>query len=348
MFPTARCLAAKPSGFIKRSAEELSRLSKIAWNSEGLHTPTKPFSLLDFEDDATVAGCKTMADRAVGGHSTASLDYVPEDPSSNSPAHARFHGSISTKLPNNWRIERTGYAAFRNRDRGLWLFGRLFWDVDPYSYLALRVKSDGRRYTVNIQTDSIVETDIHQHRLYTKHHRINKPSRYNDHLSPHAAVEASESPELAETLYPSGIPPALSEIPPESTIMSSASATTSGSTGWETILLPFNSFVRTNHGLVVEPQTSLLRQRVKSIGIGITDRVEGAYDLRIHRIWATNGMSEGEIEEERRICGADALPVDEGVMSGWTKEAQDGNSKKADGQREPKEKGLKGLRSEWD
>ena len=29
MFPTARCLAAKPSGFIKRSAEELSRLTRI-------------------------------------------------------------------------------------------------------------------------------------------------------------------------------------------------------------------------------------------------------------------------------------------------------------------------------
>jgi len=47
--------------------------------------------------------------------------------------------------------------------------GRLYWNVEPYNYLALRVKSDGRRYFVNVQTDSIVETDIHQHRLYTQH-----------------------------------------------------------------------------------------------------------------------------------------------------------------------------------
>jgi hypothetical protein len=36
------------------------------------------------------------------------------------------------------------------------------------AYLALRIKSDGRRYTVNVQTDAVVETDIHQHRLYTR------------------------------------------------------------------------------------------------------------------------------------------------------------------------------------
>jgi Complex I intermediate-associated protein 30 (CIA30). len=52
-----------------------------------------------------------MADRAVGGFSTASLDYEPAEPSSNTPSHARFHGSISTKLPDNWRVERTGMFA---------------------------------------------------------------------------------------------------------------------------------------------------------------------------------------------------------------------------------------------
>lgn len=52
-----------------------------------------------------------MADRAVGGFSTASLDYEPAEPSTNTPAHVRFHGSISTKLPDNWRVERTGMLS---------------------------------------------------------------------------------------------------------------------------------------------------------------------------------------------------------------------------------------------
>ncbi|KAL1962425.1 hypothetical protein VTN77DRAFT_9696 [Rasamsonia byssochlamydoides] len=350
MIPTARCLAAKPPGFFKRTTEELSRLTRIAWNVETLQTPTKPYKLLDFEDEATVAACKTMADRAVGGYSTANLDYVPADPATNTPAHARFHGTISTKLPPNWRVERTGYAAFRNKDRGFWLFGRLFWDVDPYTYLALRVKSDGRRYTVNIQTDSIVETDIHQHRLYTHHHRVQRAP--GEEAVAAAAMEASEDEELNKILHPSGIPAALSDIPPESTIISStASATTSGSSGWETVLLPFNSFVRTNHGMVVEPQTSLLRQRIKSVGIGLTDRVEGPYDLRIHRIWATNGMSEEEIEEERRICGGNALAVDEGVRTRWGSNRPPEKKESSDRREEsrpPSVKGLKGLKSEWE
>lgn len=219
---------------------------------EGIHGPgNKPYHLLKFDDPDSPSLCKTMADRDVGGYSTSDLTYQPADPTTSSPAHVLWHGNISTKLPKaNPSIQRTGYAAFRNQDRGLSLLGRLFWNIDVYMFLALRVKSDGRRYFVNIQTDSIVVTDIHQHRLYTKRHR------------------GARGP----------------DDPGE----------------WETVMIKWHEFVRTNHGTVVEPQSEMLREKVKSVGIGLIDRVEGPFELRVQGFWATNGGLEKKAAREER------------------------------------------------
>jgi NADH dehydrogenase [ubiquinone] 1 alpha subcomplex assembly factor 1 len=189
-----------------------------------------------------------------------------------------------------------GYAAFRNKDR-TWLFGKLLWELDHYAYFAVRVKSDGRRYTVNVQTDSIIETDIHQHRLYTHHHRLPRSS---------SDIDA----EFAESDIPAG----LRDLPPPSTApgptLSYTSTPNPEATGWETIYIPWQQFVRTNNGYAVAPQTGPMMNKIKSVGIGLTDRVEGPYDLRIHRMWASNGLSPEEVEEEKRICGFVTVPTE--------------------------------------
>lgn len=185
--------------------------------------------------------CKLMSDADIGGFSKAQFEWIPSRPASGSltqtdnlNAHARFHGSISTQLPKDVpNIERSGYAAWRTLDRLPTIFGKSLWDIDPYAYLALRIKSDGRSYMVNVQTESIVPTDIHQHRLFSR-----RPGQ------------------------------------------------------WETVLIRWNDFVRTNHGYAVEPQTEMLRQKVRTIGIGLTDRIPGPFDLSIERIWATNDRNE--------------------------------------------------------
>ena len=181
-----------------------------------------------------------MSDADLGGYSSVMFEHVPQTAAQ--PAHARFYGTISTDLPRNRpEVQRTGYAAWRNRDRPATLFGRSLWDMDPYTYLALRVKSDGRKYFVNVQSETIVYTDIHQHRLYTK-----KPGE------------------------------------------------------WETVLIKWSEFVRTNYGQVVEPQTELMTQKIRTVGIGLTDRVPGPYNLAISRVWATNGSSDSELDQDRR------------------------------------------------
>lgn len=211
--------------------------------------PSAPFPLTSFHEPESIKACKVMSDADIGGYSKASLDWQPPDvsskpaPSETTKGHAHFHGSISTDLPaSRPQVQRTGYAAWRTRDMQPTIFGKRFWDIDPYTYLALRIKSDGRKYFVNVQTQSIVPTDIHQHRLYAR-----RPGE------------------------------------------------------WETVLIKWDDFVRTNHGAVVEPQTELLRQKVKSVGVGLTDRVPGRFSLSIDRIWATNKLTEHDAAEDGRL-----------------------------------------------
>ncbi|KAG5947681.1 hypothetical protein E4U60_002767 [Claviceps pazoutovae] len=253
-------------GVLGRTLDELQRRASIAINMEGITGPRGPRLLYDFKDPSSVRDCVIMSDQFMGGSSQSNLDLVSDPnsnfnsnsdsdsdptstprPSSSSSApsqlqiprsYARFHGRISTSLPDkNHKIERTGYAAFRTPNQRPTLFGRSVWDIDPYMYLALRIKSDGRAYFVNLQTQSVEKSDLHQHRLFAQ--------------------------------YPGQ---------------------------WETILIEWNDFVRTNHGFMVEPQTGLLRQSVLTVGVGLTDRVEGPFELCIDRVWATNGaLEEGTV-----------------------------------------------------
>ena len=66
-------------------------------------------------------------------------------------------------------------------------------------------------------------------------------------------------------------------------------------------MIKWNEFVRTNHGMVVEPQTELLRQKVRTVGIGLIERVPGPFELYVDRIWATNGLSQEDKEEDQRL-----------------------------------------------
>ncbi|KAK3311438.1 complex I intermediate-associated protein 30-domain-containing protein [Chaetomium strumarium] len=254
-------------GFIGRSLDEFKRLSHIVFSLEGIKGAKTPYELHSFRSPSSIQDCKVMSDVEIGGVSNANLDWVPSPPPSSgvrppsphSPGYARFHGTISTQLPKNRpEIKRTGYAAFRTRDRPPTVFGRSLWNIDPYVYLALRVKSDGRSYFVNVQTESVVPTDLHQHRLFVK-----KPGE------------------------------------------------------WETVLIKWNDFVRTNHGFVVEPQTEIMRQKVRSIGVGLTDRIPGPFELCIERMWATNDESEADSVLDASTAKEGELMTKQGQKIAW-------------------------------
>ncbi|KAI1176398.1 complex I intermediate-associated protein 30 [Nemania sp. FL0916] len=273
MRATASCMS---KGFWSRSLDEFKRLSNFAFKLEGIKGPSGPLPLHDFHSRESLTACKTLCDQDIGGYSQVALDWVPHSkatapapPAAGAAAgeaaqaggYARFHGNISLALPpGKPDVQRSGYAAWRTLDKPPTLFGKSLFNIDMYAYLALRVRSDGRSYLVNVQTESVVPTDLHQHRLFAK-----RPGK------------------------------------------------------WETILIKWNDFVRTNHGFVVEPQTEMLRQKVRTIGIGLTDRVGGPFNLCIERIWATNNMSDGdEIVEAPAAAAVDmkkSLPPNNTTVS---------------------------------
>ncbi|KAJ0326187.1 hypothetical protein COL5a_007010 [Colletotrichum fioriniae] len=247
-------------GIFSRTMDEFKRRASIVAKAEGIKGPSGPYILQDFRTPGSTDDCKLMSDQEIGGFSHSALDWVsssssatatttsPQSTPTTSAGHARFHGTISTDLPkNDPKIQRTGFAAWRTPDQKPTLFGKAVWDIDPYSYLAMRVKSDGRSYFINLQTDSVVPTDLHQHRLFAK-----RPGE------------------------------------------------------WETVFVKWNEFVRTNHGFVIEPQTEMLRSKVTTVGVGLTDRVPGPFELCIERIWATN-----DVDEIDGGSGSDILAADE-------------------------------------
>ncbi|CAN8100576.1 unnamed protein product [Discula destructiva] len=245
-------------GFWGRSADEFRRLSKIAMNLEGVKGPSGPYELYSFHDQESREGVASFSDADIGGFSNANLDWIPSS-QDNKNGHVKFHGKISIELPKNRPdVERSGYAAWRTLDRRRTIFGKSLWDIDPYAYLAMRFKSDGRSYLVNVQTESVVPTDLHQHRLFAR-----RPGE------------------------------------------------------WETVLIKWNDFVRTNHGFVVEPQHELLRQKVRTIGIGLTDRVPGPFEMCVERIWATNDAREGDVVVEPEPAKDGQLKDKEGKIINW-------------------------------
>ncbi|RMZ80017.1 hypothetical protein DV738_g3039, partial [Chaetothyriales sp. CBS 135597] len=229
MFSATARRAAAP-GFWQKTSQRFQEQARVAINLEGISMPLRPYPILDFADPQTATWMKTLTDKQIGGSSTAEITQVAALPA------------------NRPEVSRTGYAAWRNEDRGLSLFGDLYWDIDSYTYLALRVKSDGRRYFVNLKTESLVPSDIHQHRLYTARHR---------------GADGPADPGR-----------------------------------WETVLIKIREFVRTSHGAITEPQSEIRKQKIKSVGLGLIDRVPGPFEIAVGAIWATNLNERGQVDGE--------------------------------------------------
>ncbi|KAL1931731.1 hypothetical protein VTP01DRAFT_9874 [Rhizomucor pusillus] len=78
---------------------------------------------------------------------------------------------------------------------------------------------------------------------------------------------------------------------------------------WETVMIPFRNFVLTNNGMIQDDQLEMYRERIKWVGISLSDRQDGPFSIEIDWIKAMNteytmgdldNLSAKELEEKQK------------------------------------------------
>lgn len=139
--------------FLARSAKRFQRQATEILSANPTPSTSKPFPLFNFPQDADKFLIGSDADYKP--NSTSVVSFTTHD-SGTDNAFCRFSGKTNGD----------GYAALRSKVPKSSFYGTPTFDVSPYKFISLRVRGDGRRYFLNVQTDSYIETDLYQHRLF--------------------------------------------------------------------------------------------------------------------------------------------------------------------------------------
>ncbi|EGD78984.1 hypothetical protein PTSG_01955 [Salpingoeca rosetta] len=123
---------------------------------------SKPFALFQFRtaNDLKQWVC-TSDKKAFGGHSTAKVEVMPE-------GYVRFSGNLSTKLPSNADVVRSGFCLLRTQRPKPKLFGDTYIKLGTHNAIEFEIRGDGRAYIANLQPDTYREEDLHQATIYTR------------------------------------------------------------------------------------------------------------------------------------------------------------------------------------
>ncbi|BFZ56625.1 hypothetical protein PYCC9005_003672 [Savitreella phatthalungensis] len=137
--------------FLRRSARRLQQQAAEIVAANPTPSTSTPLALFTFPGDVDKIIVGSDKDYKEG--STSEVAFIATEEG------AIFSGKTAAD----------GYAAFRSKSPESSLFGPATVDVGPYEFLALRLRvHDNRKYFVNIQTDSYLQTDLYQHRLFLK------------------------------------------------------------------------------------------------------------------------------------------------------------------------------------
>lgn len=203
-----------------------------------------------------IAQIATGSDADIGGISRC---HVTLDHDERGSAYGRFYGTVSSQIPRNASLERSGYAAFRNKSRPT-LFGTESWDTSLYPYLLLRIRNRRPPPAPAPASSPSLRAALH----------ANDPA----------------GPAVPRAVHALGLPHPGVPAPPTSGPLFFVNVQTDGPVttdlyqhrlflddaqgdAWQTITIPLDDFVLTNTGVVSESQVSMLREKVLSVGISV-------------------------------------------------------------------------------
>jgi len=119
----------------------------------------------DFSSPSSLEKWKVTSDSDHGeGFSTGSFDSSPT-------GHGLFHGSISTNVPRDGMVKKSGYVNIVSPKPRLSFKRDTYLDWQMYTHLNFRVRGDGRSYLININTSGyfdITWNDMYSYVLYTR------------------------------------------------------------------------------------------------------------------------------------------------------------------------------------
>ncbi|XP_077284829.1 complex I intermediate-associated protein 30 [Arctopsyche grandis] len=98
------------------------------------------------------------------GFSSCSLDMSPA-------GRLLFSGELSTRVPKDGRVKRSGYCSFRSKQIRKSFKRDSSFDWGMYNTLVMKVRGDGRPYILNLATGGYFDVtwnDIHNYVLYTR------------------------------------------------------------------------------------------------------------------------------------------------------------------------------------
>ena len=228
---------------------------------------SEALKLYTIRNQQELAQIATGSDVDIGGLSRCQMAL--ERDAARGFSYGRFYGTVSSQVPRHSGLERSGYAAFRNKSRPT-LFSTLSWDTSFYPYLALRVRNRTPMPREAVDRDAAGTPSLRA-ALHA-----NDPAGPGVSRAVHAlGVDYTQRERTADGSQRAPLYPRFFV-----NIQTDAAVTTdiyqhrlwldaSKGDAWQTVLIPFDDFVLTNTGTVVESQLSMMREKVLTVGVSV-------------------------------------------------------------------------------